>query len=125
MQIGLMREIGGKLYPFAAINVAGNRGSSLMIPAIVDTGFDGWLALPATVVLELELQRDTDSDLEFADSRRETVRTFRANVMWAERRFNVVVHETGNQATIGTALLRDYNLSMDACNLGHITLQPI
>ena len=125
MQIGFVREFDGRLYPFSAIHIEGKGSTSQTLAAVVDTGFDGWLALPSSVINSLDLEPIGEVDLELANSKRERVFAYRTDVIWAERRFSVVVHETGNQATIGMNLLRDHHLDLDVTDLGPINLEPL
>ena len=125
MQVGIVRELSGRLFPFSPIYVEGRTRNPKIFTAIVDTGFDGWVALPASEIAILDLEMIGANPVVFGNFTTELVRTFLAQIIWNDQRRFVTVHESGNEATIGMNLLRNNNLSLDACENGAIQLEPI
>ena len=125
MQVGFVRDLSGKLYPYSPIYVESRTRKSEIFTAIIDTVYNGWIALPANDIAMLELEMIGEDPVLFGNFTTEFVRTFRAQIIWNDQRRFVTVHETGNEATIGMNPWRDNNLSLDACENGEIRLEPI
>lgn len=84
------------------------------IECIVDTGFEGFLTLPPSVVADLDLPYLININANLADN---------SSVEGVER--NVAVLAMGRRPLIGTALLEDYHLSIDFCEDGTVLVDEI
>ena len=84
------------------------------MPAWIDTGFSGALALPNEQVTRLALQKVGTAAGGLADGSRVTFHTYACHISWfgAERHLEALA-SAGHFALIGLGLLEDYILTID------------
>jgi clan AA aspartic protease len=92
--------------------------------AAVDTGFNGFLALPAALVKALQLHPLGTRQATLADGRQSPIRVFAGTVLWDDEAIDVLVHETV-EGGLGMALLRGYLLTIEATTNGRVSIQKI
>lgn len=71
----------------------GSRGQSIQIDTVVDTGFDGWLTLPAEIIRTLELEYRNQSRAILADGREIQFGVYHAFLEWDGAKRRIVVDE--------------------------------
>ena len=98
--------------PKAEIIVGGSRGSEV-VEAIIDTGFDGYVCLPIHVAEKLGVQLTGRTVAVLADGTEKADLLFSGWVKFFDRRRNVEICLTTDQALIGTGLLADCDLAID------------
>jgi clan AA aspartic protease len=100
-------------------------GSELAIECVVDTGFEGFLTLPLTVVAELNLPYAGRIDASLADSSNVSTEVYWATILWGGVEREITVLGLGHRPLIGTALLEDHHLSIDFCDGGTVLVDDI
>jgi clan AA aspartic protease len=99
--------------PTADIEVIGTR-QSVLLSALIDTGFDGDICLPTTAALRLGLELVGRRDMELADGTVTTGFVFGGWVRFLGKKRSVTVHITESEdALIGTGLLEGCLLVID------------
>ena len=93
--------------------IQGPLGDATTVPALVDTGSNGFVSLPPEIIDDLALIPVGIDVVELADARSENVRLFRGAVTLGQHTFRTPIHQIGDEPTVGTALLRSYQLSID------------
>ena len=83
------------------------------VEAVVDTGFNGFLCLPETVVQRLHLQYLNSTTAFMADDRRRILRIHQAQIDWDGSSKTVEAHASGATALVGMQLMQDHRLEMD------------
>ena len=78
------------------------------IDAIIDTGFDGFLTLPASVVADLALPLAGATRAALGDGSEVFLDAFEAVVLWDCDERRVVTLETKGEALVGMAMLSGY-----------------
>lgn len=100
-------------HPILEITVIGE-DSQVKVPALIDTGFDGYLSLPIPVAMSLGLKLIDSALIVLADGSTKTELLFRATVsIGGEKRQARTFLTSGETALIGTQLLKDFTLSID------------
>ncbi len=125
MTVGHVEEQGGGLYAYVDVVVRGPTGREVLVSALVDTGFNAYVSLPRNVVIDLGLVRLGTDDVTLANADIDAAELYLAEVHWRQSRRNLPVHQIGDEPTIGTALLRSYNLSVDFVPDGDVQVHPI
>ena len=100
-------------------------GNSLLTDAAVDTGFNGFLALPAESVTRLRLPPLGTRKTTLADGSGALVRAFRAIVQWHGQGREVAAVEVQGGALVGMSLLRGSRLTVDVVVNGPVRIEPI
>jgi clan AA aspartic protease len=85
-------------------------GRKLAVEFVIDTGFDGFLALPATVVAALSLPSLGKLDAIMADGSRRQASVHTTDIVWNGVQVSIEVLAMGARPLLGTALLEGYTL---------------
>ena len=95
------------------------------IECIVDTGFQGELALPPATVAALRLPSRGRTWANLADDSHASVPLFRAVILWDDQEVDATVMAMGSRPLLGTELLQGFNLSADFEDDGQLVLTPL
>ncbi len=102
------------------------RGTSEWIremKAVIDTGFDGYLTMPAAMVYELELPLIYRVQVFLADGSEVWLNVHDVFVEWDGRRRHVKADATGKLPMVGMSLLHRHNLYMEVVEGGQVTIE--
>lgn len=100
-------------------------GSERAIEYVVDTGFQGELALPSAAVGSLGLLPGGQWWAKLADDSHASVPIFSASILWDDQEVRVTVMAMGSRPLVGTELLQGFNLSADFEEDGQLALTPL
>ena len=95
------------------------------IQCVVDTGFEGFLTLPAAAVAQLGLPYLIKINANLANNSSVETDVYLATIVWNGVERNVAVLAMGSRPLIGTALLKDYHLSIDFYEGGTVLVDEI
>ncbi len=113
-----------ELYPLVTIEIADGNGAFHSLDVILDTGFDGELALPSDVIGSLGIPHRAEIGLVLANSQRIQAYTYGGVVSWHAQRREVEIVETAGEALLGMALLLGSQISIDARVGGEVLIEP-
>ena len=114
------------LEPRINLEVAGPDRDFRQIEAVVDTGFNGWLALTRDMVDELHLTSYGHRYSVLADGTRAVLGIFSALVWWGGRFRPVLIHQVeSGRPLVGTSMLENYRLTIDMRQGGQVTIGPM
>jgi clan AA aspartic protease len=100
-------------------------GTNLEIEFVVDTGFEGFLTLPADTVRELGLPFIAKIQANLADNSKTAVNAYAIKIIWNGIERDVIVLAMGFRPLLGTALLEDQHLSIDFYEGGTVLVDEI
>lgn len=92
--------------------VRGPAGQEQEIEAIIDTGFDGWLSLPSSLVVRLGLVWRQRGRALLADGRESIFDIYEATVIWDGEARQIPLDETDTAPLVGMSLLEGCELSV-------------
>ncbi|KYC36119.1 clan AA aspartic protease [Scytonema hofmannii PCC 7110] len=95
------------------------------IECVVDTGFEGALTLPPHMVTALDLPYVTRISANLANDMNVMTQVYLATIIWHGVEREVVVLAMGRRPLIGTALIKDYHLSVDFYEGGSVVIDEI
>ena len=78
-----------------SLSVGGSRNREREIDAVVDTGFNGFLTLPASIIQELDLVWRRRGRAMLADGSNSVFDIYEATVTWNSRPRRIAVDEAG------------------------------
>ena len=107
------------------LEIKGRRRHSQNIQAVVDTGFNGWLALPPSLIVELDLRWKSDGRAILADGRESRFDLYQATIVWDRRVRRILVGEFDGDPLVGMALLKGCELNMQVRARGKVTIKPL
>ena len=99
--------------PLLSLRVLGMAGAEEVVTATVDTGFTGYLTLPATVIARLGLLYTRTRMTTLADGRTVPIRVYAGAVDWHGQPRGVLVAATASEPLVGMTLLEDSELWLD------------
>lgn len=119
-KIGYFDEYG---QPKLSLQVKGLR-KTLRIDPVVDTGFNGDIALPISSAVPLGLELRGQVPIELADGSTKTELVFQGWVVWQKREHEVKIFLTNSSdALLGSGLMQGHKLNIDYSNLD-VALSP-
>jgi clan AA aspartic protease len=111
----------------AVIRVAvhGSAAKRVIVEAVIDTGFDGWLSLPPNVIRSLGLPWRRRGLALLADGSESVFDIFEGSVVWDRRRLRIPIDETNSTPLIGMALLDGFKLVTEVRIGGPLSLRRL
>jgi clan AA aspartic protease len=97
----------------------------IIIECVVDTGFEGALALPPDAVAVLGLPFYQEIYANLADNSDVSVDAHRATIVWKGHELDVAVLAMGRRPLLGTALLAGKELVAQFVDNGPVTVDDI
>ena len=122
MIAGSVNTRGDLLVP---IRVLDANGHVHRVEAVVDTGFNGYLALPSGLIEQLGVTATELVDMGLATDLVVTVESFEGIVLWRGERRSVEILEAGGAPLIGTALLWGSLLTAEMTDHGAVSIGPL
>ncbi|MEM8639176.1 MAG: clan AA aspartic protease [Cyanobacteria bacterium P01_G01_bin.54] len=104
--------------------VVGNaNGERQVVNAVIDTGFNGFLTLPSTVIMALNLPWTASDTVALGDGSKTFFDLYDATIIWdgTYREIDVALSET--EPLIGMALLEGYELKIKTVPGGVVNIQ--
>lgn len=102
--------------------IRGSSGRAREIEAIVDTGFNGFLTLPPTLVAELDLPILRKGLGFLADGSEVRFNVHTVVVEWNARRRYIGADATGRRPLVGMQLLRGHSLNVEVDVEGRVVI---
>ena len=109
--------------PVITLAVQGPPGRSRVIEAVVDTGFNGFLTLPATLVSELGLPWVSIGRATLADGSEIAYDVYGTTVLWDGQARYVEADAADSTPLVGMLLLDRHDLSVQVRDGGRVVIQ--
>ena len=109
----------------APVRVLDHNGHVRRFEAVVDTGFNGHLALPPHLVRDLGLPLIREVEMVVATGLTVSVDPYEAVVLWQNQRIRVPVMESEGDPLIGIGLLWGSLLTAEITDNGDVTISPL
>jgi clan AA aspartic protease len=105
--------------------VRGVRGQEAQVEAVIDTGFSGFLTLPARLIASLALSFAGTTRAALADGSEVGMDVFEATVLWDNQERDVVVLAAEGVALVGMALLSGYRVTLEVEGGGSVRIEAL
>ena len=105
--------------------VRGPTGQEQEIEAIIDTGFDGWLSLPSSLIVRLGLLWRQRGRALLADGRESVFDIYDATVVWDGEVRRIPVDEAETAPLVGMSLLEGYELIVQVRSGGNVIIKTL
>jgi clan AA aspartic protease len=92
------------------------------IEAIIDTGFNGFLTLPANLLNDLDAERIGYGRVILADGSEKLAPIYEVAILWDGHRTALEVDAADTEPLIGMALMEGYQLQIDVRESGVVNL---
>ena len=105
--------------------VRGPAGREDVVDAVIDTGFDGSLTLPPSMISELHLPWRRRGRALLADGSESVFDIHEGIVMWDGRPVRVAIDATDMVPLIGMSLLEGFELTVQVRTNGQVTIEAL
>lgn len=122
MIVGSINRNGELIVPLRMLDANGHLHR---FDAMIDTGFNGDVAMPLLQIRELALTPDDAVVVTMANDESELFDTYHGSVIWDGQRLPVQVIATEGRLLIGTDLLWGSLLSAEITEHGAVTISPL
>src|SRR5437899_5367471 len=89
------------LEPIVQLVIHGPAGHQKQFDALIDTGFDGWLSLPVSIISDLELQWRGRASALLADGTRTVFNVYEGTLIWHDQPRRIRVDEAETDPLVG------------------------
>ncbi len=121
----MMQGIVDGLVARMAVKIRGSDNRFHTIDAIVDTGFDGWLAMPPNSLETLGASWASEGRGILADGSHSRFDIYAVRIMWHGRSRTIPLYELGTEILIGMALLTGSEINLKVRPGGKVTIKPM
>ena len=122
MKIGTVDSSGEALVPLT-VEGLGSGGQQRDITALLDTGFNGFLALPPALIGELDLEQISREQYMTAGGTMHFTGVYEAVVVFGERRLLVDEIVEAAEPLVGVGLLWEFKVCLGYREDGDVTLE--
>jgi clan AA aspartic protease len=95
------------------------------VAAVIDTGYNGALTLPSSLIRALGLPRMSSSTATLADGSAISFDIYAGTVLWHGKKIVIDIDETGTDPLIGMQLLEGSELNVRVRRGGSIAIRPL
>jgi clan AA aspartic protease len=107
------------------LTLYGPSGRQEHVDALVDTGFDGWISLPPSIIFRLHLSWRGRAGALLADGSKVVFDVYEAMLQWHDQMRRVRVDEANTNPLVGMALMAGCELKMQFVQNGSVTIRPL
>lgn len=120
MTVGYFRDG----FPRVSLSLPGLEGP-LIVEFVVDTGFDGDMSLPLTLVRRLDATHIGPRDVLLADLSPRVIEHFEFPHTWLDQERMVEVMVMEGRPLLGTGYIRDQLLQVEVTDGGAVQIEPL
>ena len=107
------------------LTVRGHDGQERELEAVMDTGFNGYLTLPPSLIEELGCPFISRGSVILGNGRMEDMDIFAATVIWEGQARTVETDAADTDVLVGMSLIYGYNLRVRALDGGIVTIEKV
>ena len=107
------------------VPVMGRNGQFQTFEFVLDTGFDGFLALPAELIQRLGLEPAGDFEITFANGQREVWNAWHCRILWHDQPRYIVAFESRGESLLGMALLEGSQVNIQVRIDGAVVIEEL
>ena len=100
-------------------------GQVQVIDAVIDTGFNGFLTLPSSIITALDLPWNGSDIVTLGDGSETFFDLYSVTVLWDGQYREIDVAESETDPLIGMSLLYKYGLRIDAVEGGIVRVEAL
>jgi clan AA aspartic protease len=117
--------VNGTLEAVVQMNALDPSGQSVAFEAVIDTDFSGFLTLPASLIVTLQLRWLGRQDGILADGQIHVFDVFVATIIWDNQARLVEVDAADAEPLLGMNLLRGHKLEIEVMEGGNVSIYPV
>lgn len=114
--------VNANLEAVVTLFLRGPNGQAQQVDAVIDTGFNGYLALPPLLVADLELPIVGDGEAILADGKEVAFNVYGVTALWDGLLRYVEAGAVGDEPLVGMSMLLGYDLHVKVADGGRVTI---
>ena len=107
------------------LEIVGSNRRNETIEVAIDTGFDGYLALPRNIVKRLKLQLAENRRATLGDGNTVVLDVYLAKVLWHSQEREILVLQAEGGPLVGMSLLNGNRVELMVVAGGAVTITPL
>ena len=107
------------------LSVLGKRGQQVELEAVVDTGYNGSLTLPSSVIAELNLPFHKRGRAILADGSEVLFKVYLGTVLWDGKSREITIDAADADPLLGMDLLHGHQLWIEVVEGGEVIIRPL
>jgi predicted aspartyl protease len=107
------------------LRLRGPSGAEFDASAVIDTAFNGWLALPPATTAVLQLPKRSTGNAQMGDGSSRGFDVFAAEIWWSDGWRTVSAAAIGREPLVGMRLLASHRVTIDVTPGGDVTIVPL
>ena len=107
------------------IQVLGPAGQVVPVEAAIDTGYNGFLTLPMSLIRDLDLPFKGTARATLGDGNEVRMDLFLAAVAWEEEPCEVLVLASEGRVLLGMSMLAGSRVTLDVEDEGDVTIESL
>ena len=111
--------------PIIPVSVCDFDGKFYTQDAIVDTGFNGWLSLPPSLIAQLNLRWKRRGRAILGDGSECIFNVYEAVVVWDGVLLTIPVDEADSEPLVGMSLMEGYQLTVQVFEGGRVEISKV
>ena len=115
--------VNANLEAVVTLFLRGPEGRAQQVDAVIDTGFNGYLALPPMLVADLELPVVGDGEAILADGREVSFNVYGVTALWDGLPRYVETGAVGDESLIGMSMLVGHDLRVEVADGGRVVIE--
>src|SRR5258706_464601 len=116
-------KVNSSLEPRLSLAVHDASGGKQFIEVTLDTGFNGYMTLPGSIILSLGLKKSGSTRIILGDGRVEKCSVYRGVVEWDGIPVDIEVEAADFKPLVGTALMRGFQLHVEVEKGGEVVIE--
>jgi clan AA aspartic protease len=121
MITGIVRDF----EPIIPLSLCGSDGKIYTQDAIVDTGFNGWLSLPPSLIVQLNLRWKRRGRAILGDGSECIFNVYEAVIVWDGVLLTIPIDEADSEPLVGMSLMEGYQLTVQVFEDGLVELSKV
>jgi clan AA aspartic protease len=105
--------------------IGNSTGQRQVLDAVIDTGFNGFLSLPSTIIEALNLPWSGSDIVTLGDGSETLFDLYGATIIWDGQYHEIDIAESDTEPLVGMALLYGYRLQVDAIEGGMVRVEAL
>ena len=117
--------VNGRCEATLPLIVGNTNGQRQVIDAVIDTGFNGFLTLPSSIITALDLSWNASDIVTLGDGSETLFDLYSVTIIWDGQFREIDVAESETDPLIGMSLLYKYGLRIDAIEGGLVRVEAL
>ena len=105
--------------------IGNSTGQKELINTVIDTGFDGFLSLPSTIIARLGLPWTISNPATLGDGSEVVFDFYTGTVIWDGQYRTIDIAESETEPLLGMAMLYGYRLQVDNVERGIVKIEAL